>query len=369
MAQQAGERQFGIATTDAAAPMDSPSISVVIPVFNEEENVEPLCSELFAVLDGLGQPYEVIFADDGSTDGTVTRLRELQTRFPRLRIVTLRRHMGQTAALSAGIDHARGDIIITLDGDRQNDPADIPRLLEKLREGYDVVSGWRRDRKDPFWRRKLPSMIANWIISRLSGVHLHDYGCTLKAYRRQVLSDVRLYGEMHRFVPVYAAWQGARVTEIPVNHRPRTHGKSKYGLGRTFRVVLDLVLLKFLDRYGQRPMHLFGGFGLLSIGLGVLAFLVALYYKMARLGWLTPLGIPESAGKDFVETPLPLLVVLFTLTGVLSILMGLLAEMVMRTYYEAQGKPPYLIRQVLEVGPGESLVGDSGCDGGRAREA
>ncbi len=327
-----------------------PTLSVVIPVYNEEENVEPLCEELFRVLEELGRPYEVVIADDGSTDRTVSILTGLQSRYPRLRLITLRRHMGQTAALSAGIDHARGDVIVTMDGDRQNDPADIPRLLEKLAEGYDVVSGWRRDRKDPFWRRRLPSAIANWIISRLSGVYLHDYGCTLKAYRRDVLRDVRLYGEMHRFVPIYAAWQGARVVELPVNHRPRTRGKSKYGLGRTFRVVLDLVLLKFLDRYGQRPMHLFGGFGLISIGLGLVAFAVAVYFKLARLGWLTALGIPESAGKDFVETPLPLLVVLFVLTGVLSILMGLLAEMVMRTYYEAQGKPAYLVREVLEVG-------------------
>lgn len=338
-----------IATAERAPIEERPLISVVIPVYNEEENVEPLCAELFAVLDGLGRAYEVIFADDGSTDGTVQVLSGLQSRYPKLRIITLRRHMGQTAALSAGIDHARGDVIVTLDGDRQNDPADIPRLLDLLEQGYDVVSGWRKSRQDPFWTRRLPSKVANWIISRLSGVHLHDYGCTLKAYRREVLADVRLYGEMHRFVPIYAAWQGASVTEIPVNHRPRIRGKSKYGLGRTFRVVLDLLLLRFLDRYGQRPMHLFGGFGLISIGLGLLAFLVALYFKLARLGWLSALGIPESAGKDFVETPLPLLVVLFTLTGILSILMGLLAEMVMRTYYEAQGKRPYLVGRVLEV--------------------
>ena len=333
-------------------PVDQQDVqlSIVIPVYNEAENVEPLCAELFEVLRELGRPFEVIFCDDGSTDGTVPCLRQLMARYPELRIITLRRHLGQTAALSAGIDHAQGTVIVTMDGDRQNDPHDIPRLLELLAEGYDVVSGWRQDRKDPFLSRRLPSILANRLISWLSGVRLHDYGCTLKAYRRTVLDGVRLYGEMHRFVPIYAAWQGASVTEVAVNHRPRTKGRSKYGIGRTFRVVLDLVLLKFLDRYGQRPMHLFGGFGLLSIAVGVGCGLWALYYKLAKLGWLTWLGVAPEQGKDFVETPLPLLVVLFGLSGVLSILMGLLAEMVMRTYYEAQGKPAYQVRDVLEVG-------------------
>ncbi len=329
--------------------VEPPELSVVIPVYNEADNVEPLCAELFDVLESLGVAYEVIFCDDGSTDATVERLTSMLRRYPQLRVIRLRRHLGQTAALSAGIDHARGSILITMDGDRQNDPRDIPRLLALLKEGYDVVSGWRKDRKDPFLSRRLPSMLANRLISRISGVRLHDYGCTLKAYRRAVLDGVRLYGEMHRFVPIYAAWQGARVTELVVNHRPRTRGKSKYGIGRTFRVVLDLLLLKFLDRYGQRPMHLFGGFGLVSILLGLACAAWAVYYKVAKLGWLGWLGVGPESGKDFVETPLPLLVVLFVLTGILSILMGLLAEMVMRTYYESQGKPAYQVRDVLEL--------------------
>ncbi len=331
---------------------------MVIPVFNEADNVEPLCAELFDVLESLGADYEVIFCDDGSTDGTVERLRSLLARYPRLRVIRLRRHMGQTAALSAGIDHSRGAVLVTMDGDMQNDPRDIPRLIALLKEGYDVVSGWRKNRKDPFLSRRLPSMLANRLISRISGVYLHDYGCTLKAYRRSVLDGVRLYGEMHRFVPIYAVWQGARVTEIVVNHRPRTKGRSKYGISRTFRVVLDLLLLKFLDRYGQRPMHLFGGFGLFSVLAGIGCAVWAVYYKLAKLGWLRWLGVSPQSGKDFVETPLPLLVVLFVLTGILSILMGLLAEMVMRTYYESQGKPAYQVRDVLELsdgGPGSGV--------------
>jgi glycosyltransferase involved in cell wall biosynthesis len=330
-------------------------ISVVIPVYNEADNVEPLCEELHRVLEQSGLEFEVLFCDDGSTDGTPSRVRALLERYPRVRLASLRRHMGQTAALSAGFDLARGDVIVTMDGDLQNDPADIPRLLATLKEGYDVVSGWRHDRKDPWLRRRLPSQLANRLISWLSGVPLHDYGCTLKAYRAEILRGIRLYGEMHRFIPIYAAWQGARLTELVVQHRSRRRGQSKYGMGRTFRVVLDLALLKFLDRYAQRPMHLFGGFGWWSFAAGILSFGAAVYFKMAKLGWLQRLGITPEHGKDFVETPLPLLVVLFFLAGILSILMGLLAEMVMRTYYESQGKSAYLLREVVEAAGGHSL--------------
>lgn len=335
-------------------------VSVIIPVYNEEASVGPLYAELSAVLSRLGHGYEILFVDDGSTDATAAKLAEIAARDQAVRLVSLRRNSGQTAAMSAGIDLARGDVLIPMDGDGQNDPADIPRLLDQLRAGCDVVSGWRRNRQDPWLTRTLPSRLANWVISRLSGVRLHDYGCTLKAYRREVLAGVRLYGEMHRFVPIYAVWQGGRVSEIEVNHRPRRAGKSKYGLGRTLRVVLDLVLIKFLDRYGQRPMHLFGGFGLASIGASGLVFLLMLWFKFAK-----SLGLAAEK-KDFVETPLPLVVVLLFLTGVLSILMGLLAELVMRTYYESQGKRTYLIRgegSAIESRGAQSSNG--GSDGSR----
>ncbi len=327
-----------------AAP---PVLSVVVPVFNEADNLEPLCAEIHAALEPAGIDFEVVIADDGSTDSTPRELERLARRYPRLHWVTLRRNSGQTAALSAAIDRARGRVLVPMDGDLQNDPADIPRLVERLRAGYDVVSGWRRERRDPLLTRRLPSRVANWMISRLSGVRLHDFGCTLKAYRRDVLEGVRLYGEMHRFVPVYAAWQGARVTEIEVHHRPRSRGRSKYGLGRTFRVVLDMVVLRFLDRYSQRPMHLFGGFGLFSLLLALLGFAAAAFFKIVALAgtrWFSS-DFVAAFGKDFVETPLPVLVALFGVTGILSILMGLLAEMVMRTYFESQDKRTYLIKE------------------------
>ena len=255
-------------------------LSVLIPVFNEVENVEPLHGELDAVLRPLSLRYELIFVDDGSGDGTVDRLERIQARDPEhVRVAFLWRNCGQTAALSAALDLARGEILVPMDGDRQNDPADIPRLLETLEKGYDVVSGWRRNRHDALLSRKIPSRIANRLVARISGVPLHDFGCTLKAYRRRVLAGVRLYGEMHRFIPIFAAWQGARVTEQVVNHRPRTAGKTKYGLGRTFNVVLDLILIRFLQKYAQRPIHFFGRFGLWSFALGFFCFLAMLYFK------------------------------------------------------------------------------------------
>ena len=314
--------------------MDRPQLSVIIPLFNEEENVQPLLDELFGELAKLGRSHEVICVDDGSSDGTFAVLSRIAAQRPELHVIRFRLNFGQTAAMSAGIEAARGEVIVPMDGDLQNDPADIGKLLGRLDAGYDVVSGWRRDRRDREFGRKLPSRIANLLISALSGVRLHDYGCSLKAYRREVLRDVKLYGEMHRFVPIYASWQGARVTEMVVNHRPRRAGRSKYGLSRTFKVVLDLLVVKFLASYATKPIYLFGGFGLFSWLCALGAFVWALYYKLAGL-------------KDFVETPLPLVTVMFTLIGALSLLMGLLAELVIRTYYESQNKRPYLVAEEL----------------------
>jgi glycosyltransferase involved in cell wall biosynthesis len=319
-----------------------PELSVVIPLYNEEANVEPLLEELFEVLDALSTPVEVIAVDDGSRDGTWAALERAAAKRPALRVLRFGRNFGQTAAMSAGIEAAQGTVIVPMDGDLQNDPADIARLLQRLEgrlagapgQPVDVVSGWRRNRRDREFGRRLPSRIANWLISWVSGVRLHDYGCSLKAYRRDVLQGVKLYGEMHRFIPVYASWQGARVTELQVNHRPRRAGKSKYGLGRTGKVLLDLLVVKFLASYTTKPIYLFGGLGLVSLGLAVLSAAAALIYKLLGL-------------KDLVQTPLPLLAVAFTLAGLLAVLMGLLAELVVRTYYESQEKRPYIISAEL----------------------
>ncbi|MDR3639191.1 MAG: glycosyltransferase family 2 protein [Isosphaeraceae bacterium] len=323
----------------------APALSVLVPVYNEVENVVPLHAELNAVLRVQPLPYELIFVDDGSTDGTTQRLVEIHDADPaHVRVAFLRRNCGQTAALSAALDLARGDVLVPMDGDRQNDPADIPRLLARLDEGFDVVSGWRANRQDTLLTRKIPSRIANRLVARISGVPLHDFGCTMKAYRRRVLEGVRLYGEMHRFIPIFAAWQGARVTELVVNHRARTAGRTKYGLGRTFNVVLDLILIRFYQRYAQRPIHLFGRIGLWSILLSFFSFAAMLYFKYV-FPW--PLGY-DLPPKSFVETPLPVLAVMFFLGGVMSILMGVLAEMVMRTYYESQAKTTYLLGEVRQ---------------------
>ncbi|MDX2037066.1 MAG: glycosyltransferase family 2 protein [Isosphaeraceae bacterium] len=318
-------------------------LSVLVPVYNEVDNVAPLHGELDAVLSRMGLSYELIFVDDGSIDGTARKLVEIQNADPdHVRVAFLKRNCGQTAALSAALDLARGRVLVPMDGDRQNDPADIPRLLAKLEEGHDVVSGWRKKRHDAFLTRRIPSQAANRIIARLSGVELHDFGCTLKAYRRDVLEGVRLYGEMHRFIPIFASWQGGRVTELEVNHRPRTAGRTKYGLGRTFNVVLDLILIRFFQRYAQRPIHLFGRFGLASILLSFVSFAAMLYYK-----YLHP-TVTGAEPKTFIQTPLPLIGMVLLLAGFQSILMGLLAEMVMRTYYETQHKTTYLLREVRE---------------------
>src|SRR5690348_6343190 len=304
-------------------------LSIVIPVYNEQDSLLPLHERLSTALENVGADYEVILVNDGSTDATDANLRTIAAKDSRYKVVSFRRNFGQTAAMMAGFDFASGDIIIPLDGDLQNDPADIPRLVSKLNEGYDVVSGWRRDRQDATLQRTLPSRAANWLISRISGVRLHDYGCSLKAYRRDVLKGVRLYGEMHRFIPIYASWQGGRVTEIPVNHFARVHGHSKYGLERIIKVVLDLIVVKFLANYANKPIYVFGGFGLLSVAVSLLSGIAALYLKFVE-------------HVSFISTPLPLLVVLAFITGVMSILMGLIAEIIMRTYYESQGKQVYL---------------------------
>jgi glycosyltransferase involved in cell wall biosynthesis len=306
-----------------------PRVSVVIPVFNEQDNVAELYERLASV---LGADAEIIFVDDGSWDATHKRLLEITATDVRVRVIQFRRNFGQTAALSAGIDHALGEIIVPMDGDLQNDPKDIPRLLEKIDEGFGVVSGWRVHRKDPLMRR-IPSQLANRLISWISGVRLHDYGCSLKAYRRDALEDVRLYGEMHRFVPIYASWQGARVTEIPVDHHPRTRGKSNYGIERTLKVVLDLIVVKFLASYSTKPIYLFGGFGVLALLGSFLVFGVMVYLKVAGI-------------RSFIATPLPLVVVMLVLVGCLSVLLGLVAELSVRTYYESQGKRTYSIRTI-----------------------
>jgi glycosyltransferase involved in cell wall biosynthesis len=326
---------------DQAEDGPSPNLSVVIPVYNEVDNVIPLHEELSAVLGAQPLRYELIFVDDGSTDGTAAKLRQIQDADPgHVLVAFLRRNCGQTAALSAALDLARGTVLVPMDGDRQNDPADIPRLLQRLDQGFDVVSGWRRNRRDTFLTRKVPSWIANRVVSRISDVPLHDFGCTLKAYRRRVLEGVRLYGEMHRFIPIFAAWQGAKVTEMVVNHRPRTAGRTKYGLGRTFHVVLDLILIRFLQRYSQRPIHLFGQVGLWAFFLSFFMFGLMLYYKYLH-NFVTGHG-----NKSFVETPLPSICVTLFGMGVLSILMGIQAEIVMRTYYESQAKTTYLLGEV-----------------------
>jgi glycosyltransferase involved in cell wall biosynthesis len=331
-------------------------LSVLIPVYNEVDNVEPLHAELDAVLRPRPMSYELIWVDDGSNDGTAAQLEAIQRRDPEhVRVASLRRNCGQTAALSAALDLARGAILIPMDGDRQNDPADIPRLLEALDAGSDVVSGWRKDRQDAVLSRKVPSWLANRLVARLSGVPLHDFGCTIKAYRRSVLEGVRLYGEMHRFIPIFASWQGARVTELVVNHRPRTAGRTKYGLGRIFNVVLDLILIRFLERYAQRPLHFFGRFGLWAFGLSIICFLAMLYYKYI-FPWPQFLWGADEKGKPFVETPLPSLTVMFFLAGVVSILLGIQSEVIMRTYYESQAKTTYLLGEVRQGTPPDKPV-------------
>jgi len=312
-----------------------PEVSVFLPVFNEEPNLRPLHVKLDAALKTLKRTAEIIYVDDGSTDGSLNVLREIAALDDRVRVVALRRNYGQTAAMAAGIDAASGDVLIPMDADMQNDPADIVRLLDKLDEGYDVVSGWRKNRQDKMVTRKIPSMIANRLISWIGEVPLHDYGCSLKAYRRESLADVKLYGEMHRFIPIYAAWAGARVTELPVTHHARTMGKSKYGLSRTVKVVFDLITIKFMASYQTKPLYLFGWAGLLTFAVSFLSALLA--FSMKLLSW------PHHA--DFIQTPLPVVSLVTLVLGVQLFLMGLLAEMMVRTYHESQAKSIYAVRE------------------------
>ncbi len=317
-------------------------VSVIIPVYNEVEGLEALHTSLTIALDSLPVSFEIIFCNDGSTDGSAEVLDRLASRDCRVTVVHLRRNFGQTAAMMAAIQRSVGNVIVPMDADGQNDPEDIGRLLEKLAEGFDVVSGWRVAREDRALTRRLPSVVANRLISRLLGVPLHDYGCTLKAYRREVIEDVRLYGEMHRFIPIYAFWEGARVAELPVRHHPRRFGHSKYGLGRVARVVLDLMILVFLDRASDRPMQFFGKFALAAFAAALGAFAFALALK-----WIN--------GTSLIQTPLPLLAATVGLSGVLFLLLGLLAEVQARTYYEARGKPPYKVRAVIRQEGGASM--------------
>ncbi len=307
-------------------------ISVIVPVLNEEKSLPILHRSLGQVLQAHGYRYEIIMIDDGSTDRSFEIMRDLAAQDERLRVVRFRRNYGQTAAFAAGFDRARGEVVITIDADLQNDPADIPALMDKMAEGYDVVSGWRVNRQDRFLDRRLPSIIANGLIRWATGVPIHDNGCSLKAYRREVLRDVRLYGEMHRFLPALAYAVGARVTEIPVRHHPRRYGKAKYGLSRTLKVLLDIIAVRFLMSYSTRPIHIFGLLGLLSFGLGAV---ILLYLAVVRLFFLQPIA----------DRPLMMLGILLTMLGVQLITSGLLAEMVIRTYYESQGKPIYTVRE------------------------
>jgi len=304
-------------------------VSIILPVFNEEDSIHTLVDEIFRVKDLNEKELEVVFVDDGSTDRTKENLIKASKLYPNIKNIFLAKNFGQTAAITAGIDNAQGDVLITMDSDLQNDPKDIPKLLKKLNEGYDVVCGWRKNRKDKFLSRRLPSKIANIIISKISQVHLKDFGCTLKAFKKDILIGIRLYGEMHRFIPIYISWNGGKIAEEVVNHRYRKHGKSKYGISRTASVIVDLIFLKFLEKQFSHPLHLFGGFSLLNLLLSVISFLLMLYFKF-------------YGDKSFIETPLPQLVILFILVGVISFFMGLLAEILMRTYYESQDRKSYV---------------------------
>jgi glycosyltransferase involved in cell wall biosynthesis len=321
--------------TQSADSFDAaPELSLFLPVLDEEENLRPMHARIAEALNQLGKTAEVIYVDDGSTDKSLEILKEIAAHDARVRVVSLRRNYGQTAAMSAGIDAARGAILIPMDADLQNDPKDIAQLLEKLNEGYDVVSGWRKNRQDALVSRKIPSQIANRIISLIGGVPLHDYGCSLKAYRRDVIQDVKLYGEMHRFIPIYAAWAGARVTEIPVDHHARTFGKSKYGISRTVKVIFDLITIKFMASYQTKPLYVFGTFGFLAFLLSIIAGVWALFLKIFE-------------GTSFILTPLPIITVVMLAIAVQFFLMGLLAELLVRTYHESQDKAIYTVREKI----------------------
>ncbi|WP_456401625.1 glycosyltransferase family 2 protein [Persephonella sp.] len=310
-------------------------ISVVIPIYDEEENLPLLYEKLKKVLESLGKEYEIIFVNDGSKDRSWEIIKEFAEKDPHVIGVNFRKNFGQTAAMSAGFETAKGEVIITMDGDLQNDPEDIPKLLELIDQGYDIVSGWRKDRKDAFISRTLPSRIANWLISKVTGVHLHDYGCSLKAYKSDVAKQLDFYGEMHRFLPALSKSIGAKITEIPVKHHPRIYGKSKYGISRTFKVLLDLMLVKFLLDYRTKPLRVFGGTGtaLLLIGILTLTYLIA---------------VKLLFGQDIGNRPLLIFGTLFVLSGIQLISTGIVAELITRTYYESQNKRPYNIKEIIQ---------------------
>lgn len=324
--------QANYRTDTANYPYD---LSVVLPVYNEEENLKPLHDELEDRLRQMDVRYQIIYVDDGSRDNSREVLKEITKASPHTTLVFFRRNFGQTAAIQAGIDHATGAIITLMDSDMQNDPIDLPRMMARMDEGFDLVSGWRKNRQDKMVSRRLPSVVANRIISSVTGVELHDYGCTLKMYRREVLDHVRLYGEMHRFIPVLAEAAGAHIDEMVVNHRPRIHGKSKYGLWRTLKVVLDLMTVTFLTKYNTRPMYIFGGAGFLFLGVSGFSFIWMLLHTLIT-------------GNRLISTPLPMFFAIFLVGGVLSILLGLIIEMLMRTYYESQEKGPYAIKRIFD---------------------
>jgi len=309
-------------------------ISIIIPIFNEEGNIIKLSQAIVNAINNIN--FEVLFVNDGSTDNSESIIVGITKKYSNFKLISLRRNYGQTAAMQAGFDNAQGEIFIPMDGDLQNDPKDIPRLLKKIDEGFDVVSGWRKERLDKKFSRIIPSKIANSLISKISGIHLHDYGCTLKAYKKEVLNDIKLYGEMHRFIPIYASWEGAKVTEIPVTHHARTAGKTKYGLSRIPKVILDLLVIRFFDKSLDRPIHLFGKFGLsmflIAFVLSLLAIFIRIYMNIS-----------------FILTPLPLLVVFFTMSGLMCIFLGLIAEIQSRIYFESIGRPAYLVKKAKYI--------------------
>ncbi len=326
-----------------------PDVTIVIPVFNEEESLSELLRQLDAALAPLEVETEIIFVDDGSGDGSLAVLRQLAARDERVKVIVFRRNFGQTAALDAGFRHARGDVIVAMDADLQNDPADIPRLLDKIAEGYDVVSGWRKKRREPFFTRVLPSRMANWLISRITGIRLHDFGCTLTAYRREIMSDVHLFGEMHRFIPVWANWAGGRITEIEVSHHPRRFGSTKYSLFRTFRVVLDLITVHFLVAYTSKPAYFFGKFGLAAF---LLSFLTLCWTLVER----------QLFGTWVHKNPVFLIGIFSALVGVQVIFTGLLAELNTRTHFAASGRPAYFVRECINLDEADGMVGRPGAD-------
>jgi len=313
----------------------APELSLVVPILDEQDNIGPLYEQITQALTDEYR-YEVLFVDDGSSDNSFEVLRGLHDSDSRVRVIRFRKNFGQTAALGAGFAHARGDIIVALDADLQNDPADIPRMVARLKEGFDVVSGWRKKRYDSTFTRLLPSKAANWLISRITGVKLHDYGCTLKAYRTEVLAETKLYGEMHRFIPALASWNGAKVTEVVVNHRPRTSGVAKYGLGRTWKVVLDLITVSFLGSFSTKPIYVFGGLGLFSAVTSLILGLTVIYQKV-------------NFKTDMSGNPLLILTAVLIIATIQFILMGLLAELLVRTYHESQNRPTYVIKEFLDA--------------------